>query len=76
MGYTCARPDGAFYLFFRAPHGLTAQAFSDRARDDCSLLLVPGGDFGCPNWLRLSYCCTTEKIERALPLLEKLIRAD
>ncbi|MEA5039191.1 MAG: pyridoxal phosphate-dependent aminotransferase [Clostridiaceae bacterium] len=76
MGYRCARPDGAFYLFFKAPHGMTAKQFSDRARDEHQLLLVPGDDFGCPNWLRLSFCAPTEKVERALPLLEKLMQED
>ena len=75
MGYRCARPDGAFYLFFKAPDGQTAKQFSDRARDEHGLLLVPGDDFGCPVWLRLSYCAPTEKVERALPILEQLFRA-
>lgn len=74
MGYRCARPDGAFYLFFKAPRGQTAKQFSARARDEYHLLLVPGDDFGCPNWLRLSYCAPTEKIERALPLLKELMK--
>jgi aspartate aminotransferase len=74
MGYRCARPDGAFYLFFEAPHGLTGQAFSDMAKERYGLLLVPGDDFGCPNHLRLSYCVPTERIEQALPFLEQLIR--
>ena len=44
MGYETARPDGAFYLFVKAPGG-DAAAFSERAKEK-DLLVVPGGDFG------------------------------
>jgi len=73
MGYRCAKPDGAFYLFFEAPSGLTGQQFSDMAKEKYNLLIVPGDSFGCPNHLRLSYCVPTARIEQALPLLEKLM---
>lgn len=74
MGYRCVKPDGAFYLFFEAPGGLTAQQFSDLAKEKYNLLIVPGDDFGCPTHLRMSYCVPTERIEQALPILEKLIK--
>jgi aspartate aminotransferase len=73
LGYNCAKPEGAFYLFFEAPHGLTGQEFSDMAKERYNILIVPGGDFGCPNHLRLSYCVPTERVEQALPFFEKLI---
>lgn len=71
-GYNCARPDGAFYLFFEAPHGMDAQEFSDYAKEKCNVLVVPGDSFGCPNWLRLSYCVETERIKKALPLMKQM----
>lgn len=71
-GYNCARPDGAFYLFFEAPHGMSDQEFSDYAKEKGNVLVVPGTGFGCPNWLRLSYCVETEKIEKALPLMKRI----
>ena len=73
-GYRVAQPDGAFYLFFQAPHGLSGQQFSALARDRYHILIVPGDSFGCPDWLRLAFCVETERIEQALPLLENLIR--
>ena len=72
MGYECARPDGAFYLFFRAPWG-NGESFGARAREK-DLLAVPAGSFGCPNHLRLAYCVDTAVVERALPVLEELIK--
>jgi len=72
MGYKCAKPDGAFYLFMEAPGG-DAAAFSEKAKT-LDLLIVPGADFGCPGHIRISYCVPTDRIERALPLFEKLIK--
>jgi len=73
LGYRCAKPDGAFYLFFEAPCGMSAQAFSALARDTYNVLIVPGDDFGCPNHLRMSYCVALDTIQRALPLMGKLM---
>jgi len=69
-GFTCIYPDGAFYLFMKAPEEDTA-AFCERAKA-YELLLVNGADFGAPGWVRIAYCVQTEQIERALPLFEKL----
>ena len=72
MGYDCARPDGAFYLFFRAPWG-DGESFGTLAKER-DLLVVPAGSFGCPGHLRLAYCVDTEVVERSLPVFEKLIK--
>ncbi|MGI6702649.1 MAG: pyridoxal phosphate-dependent aminotransferase [Clostridia bacterium] len=72
-GYNCAKPDGAFYLFFEAPCGISAPEFSDFAKERYNVLVVPGDSFGCPNWLRLSYCVETERIKNALPRLKQII---
>ena len=71
-GYRCVRPQGAFYLFVQAPGG-DAQAFSDRAKEK-NLLIVPGGDFGCPDYFRASTCVSHDMILRSLPVFEELIR--
>ena len=69
-GFSCVRPQGAFYLF---PKALKADdyAFCERAKK-YDLLLVPGTDFGCPGHFRAAYCVKTEMIERSLPLFKKL----
>ena len=64
MGYECVRPDGAFYLFVKAPGG-DARAFSEKAKE-FQLLVVPGNDFGCPGYLRVSYCVDHAMILRSL----------
>lgn len=70
-GYRCAKPTGAFYMFVQAPGG-DAQAFSDRAKEK-NLLVVPGGDFGCPDYFRVSTCVDYDMIQRSLPVFRELI---
>ena len=70
QGYEMARPDGAFYLFLKAPDG-DDLAFCERAKD-FELILVPGTCFGYAGYARLSYCVETDTIRRALPAFRKL----
>ena len=70
-GYECVYPDGAFYLFVKAPT-TDAAAFCERAKK-YELLLVPSDSFGCPGYVRISYCVSTDMINRALPAFKKLI---
>ncbi len=70
IGYDAAPPDGAFYLFMKALEP-DAYAFCERAKK-YELLLVPSDDFGCPGYVRIAYCVTTEQIKRAIPAFEKL----
>lgn len=69
-GYHCIYPDGAFYLWVQALEP-DANAFCQKARD-YELLLVPSDSFGCEGYIRISYCVTTEMIERSLPAFKKL----
>ncbi len=71
LGYNCVRPDGAFYLFVKALED-DANAFCEKAKK-YELLLVPGDDFGCPGYVRISYCVKQSQIVNALPAFEKLI---
>lgn len=71
MGYEMAKPDGAFYLFVKAPGG-DANAFSQRAKER-DLLLVPGDGFGCPGYFRICYCVSYDMIQRSLPVFRALI---
>ena len=71
MGYEMARPDGAFYLFIKAPGG-DANAFSEKAKAR-DLLIVPGDGFGCPGYFRICYCVSQEQILRSLPVFKALL---
>ena len=72
MGYECAKPDGAFYLFVRVPDG-DANAFSEKAKREHNLLVVPADGFGCPGYIRLSYCVSNDMIRRSLPAFRAMI---
>lgn len=69
-GFTCQKPQGAFYLF---PKALEEDdyAFCEKARK-YDLLLVPGTDFGCPGYFRAAYCIKKETIEKSLAAFKKL----
>lgn len=71
MGYETAKPDGAFYLFIKAPGG-DANAFSELAKKH-DLLIVPGNSFGCPGYFRICYCVDYEMIVRSLPVFRALM---
>ena len=71
MGYEMAKPDGAFYLFIKAPGG-DANDFSEKAKQK-DLLLVPGDGFGCPGYFRICYCVSYEMILSSLPVFRALL---
>ena len=73
LGFSCVRPQGAFYLFPQALEPDDA-AFCRRAQE-YDLLLVPGRDFGCPGYFRAAYCVRTKMIEKALPRFEELAKS-
>ena len=70
-GYTAVRPDGAFYLFVKSPEK-DANAFCQRAKK-YEILIVPGDDFGYEGYVRISYCVSTEMIQKSLDGFKKLI---
>jgi len=71
IGYTCVEPQGAFYLFMKAPEE-DAYAFCEKAKR-YDLLLVPGDDFGCPGYVRIAYCVSEKTIVNSMPAFEKLM---
>jgi len=71
MGYSVVRPQGAFYMFPKAPIDDDVE-FVDKLKEE-RVLAVPGTGFGLPGYFRLSYCLKDETIEGALPGLSKAI---
>lgn len=70
MGFEIVEPGGTFYMFPKALES-DAKAFSDKARE-LDLLLVPSDSFGVSGYFRISYCIPTEKVERSIPVFQKL----
>lgn len=73
LGYQCVHPDGAFYLFVKCLEE-DAFAFCERAKK-YDLLLVPSDDFGCPGYVRIAYCVSSDMIKRAMPSFEALAKS-
>lgn len=73
MGFECASPDGAFYLFVKTLEEDDA-AFAARAKE-YNLLIVPGSAFACPGYVRIAYCVDYDMIVRSLPAFEKLAKS-
>lgn len=71
-GFSCIRPEGAFYLFMKSPIA-DESVFCETAKK-YHLLLVPGSSFACPGFVRLAYCVTYETIVNALPHFAELAR--
>ena len=69
-GFTCAKPDGAFYLFVKSPVE-NEKEFCEVAKKH-HVLMVPGSSFACPGYVRLAYCVSYEQIERSLPAFKKI----
>lgn len=69
-GYTCVKPEGAFYLFIKAL-GEDDKAFSAAAKEH-NILIVPGTSFGCPGYCRIAYCVDYKTIEGSLSGFKKL----
>ena len=69
-GYTCVKPDGAFYLFVKALED-DAFKFYERSKEH-ELLVVPCDDFGVKGYVRIAYCVDEARIVSALPAFKKL----
>jgi aspartate aminotransferase len=74
-GIEYAAPEGAFYLFCKAP-----KRRADDAADDLAfvshlkrhlILGVPGSGFGKPGWLRFAYCVDEQSIRNAADSFRK-----
>ena len=52
LGYEFIRPEGAFYLFPKAP--IDDVSFAKELQEE-RILVVPGSGFGCPGYFRISY---------------------
>lgn len=70
LGFTCIKPEGAFYLWVKSPVENEEDFVNEAKR--FQLLLVKGGAFGCPGFVRLAYCVSHETIKNSMPAFAKL----
>jgi len=72
LGFELAYPQGAFYLWLKTPGD--DNEFAATAKK-YNILTVPGSAFGCPGYIRISYCVSKATIEKSLPAFKKLAKA-
>ena len=71
-GFTCVKPEGAFYLWMKSPVADEKEFIA--AAKKYNILMVPGSSFACPGYVRMAYCVSYEKIVNSLPAFEKLAK--
>jgi aspartate aminotransferase len=75
-GLTCAKPDGAFYLFINiAKTGLTSLEFCDALLESQQVAAIPGIAFGADDHIRLSYATDMNSIYKGMERLDKFVRS-
>jgi aspartate aminotransferase len=71
-GFSCVKPDGAFYLFVKSPD-VSAFAFYEKAKEK-EILVVPCDDFGIEGYVRIAYCVDNARIKNSLPAFKALAK--
>ena len=75
MGLSFPEPEGAFYVFVDISRfGMDSATFCTRMIREAGVAAVPGSCFGAEGYLRLSYCCSDETLEKGLDRLEQFIQ--
>jgi aspartate aminotransferase/aminotransferase len=70
--FEVVKPDGAFYIFPRAPRGISATDFVTQAIDR-NVLIIPGNVFSDRDThFRISYATTDEKLTQGCEILNSL----
>lgn len=72
-GYEFPLPEGAFYVFCKAPGGDDVAWIQHLQK--YNVLAVPGVGFGGPGYFRLSYCISEETIKNSLPFFAEAINS-
>ena len=70
LGFTCIKPQGAFYLWVKSP--VENEEEFVKAAKKYNIIFVKGSAFGCSGYVRMAYCISTEQIKRSLKAFEKL----
>ena len=71
-GFSCIKPEGAFYMFIKSPVP-DEKEFVAKAKE-YRILLVPGSSFMCAGFVRLAYCVSYETCNNSLPGFESLAK--
>lgn len=75
-GISCAKPDGAFYMFVNiSKTGLTSMEFCNALLETQHVATIPAVAFGADDHIRLSYATDMTSIEKGMDRLDKFVRS-
>lgn len=70
LGYSCIKPQGAFYLFMKALEE-DSVTFCQNARK-FNILIIPADSFGCKGYVRIAFCVKNDMIHRSMTAFKTL----
>ena len=75
MGLSFPEPEGAFYVFVDIrKFGMDSATFCTRMIKEAAVAAVPGSCFGSEGYIRLSYCCSDEDLQKGMDRMEGFIQ--
>ena len=75
-GISCAKPDGAFYMFVNiSKTGMNSLEFSKLLLEEQQIAVIPGGAFGADDHIRFSYATDLATIEKGMARFDKFMRS-
>ena len=75
-GLTCAKPDGAFYLFINIGNtNIKSLDFCQQLLEQQQVATIPGQAFGADDHIRISYATDLITIEKGMDRLAKFVRS-
>jgi aspartate aminotransferase len=78
-GISCLPGAGTFYAFADATKAISAQGcrddgeFAELLLNEGGVAVVPGGGFGAPGHIRLSFACSMQTLEKAIERMRKVL---
>lgn len=78
-GFSCIKPDGAFYLFPNIKEAVencgfsTADEFAKALLEEAKVAIVPGSSFGAKDNIRLSYATSLELLLEAVHRIHQFV---
>jgi aspartate aminotransferase len=80
-GFTCVKPQGAFYLYPNVKSAAAISGFSnvddfvEALLVEAKVAVIPGSGFGTPDNIRLSYATSLEQLEKAVERIGQFVTA-
>lgn len=80
-GFTCVKPQGAFYLYPNVKVAAEMTGFSnvddfvEALLVEAKVAVIPGSGFGTPDNIRLSYATSLEQLEKAVERIDQFVTA-